>query len=295
MGLFDQIANNLIIGAATGSGTTSGAIEYDINSALNSKINGAMNSAFGGAKRNVFTNLAQSVVSRMINNTFPSNLSNSKQFNAIDQNKQLGRQLLNYGNSNTIPESFGDGVGATASFGDWDNPVFGGVSHSRAVEMWNEHRTTKLVKKNLFLIELSSQLTGDESHIIHMFATAVEYPTINVTSEKAKIGTANADLIQSSEATTLSITTYDTQDGVLKTWFKNHALASAPTDGTAGVPSDYGIRIKIVHGVIDDGQQGYEDKGWFRAETFNNSLSRAEDSLEEITMQFSQLDTFFGW
>ena len=73
---------------------------------------------------------------------------------------------------------------------------------------------------------------------------------------------------------------------------QKHQLANTPLDGTAGVPSQYAIKIKIVHGVIDEGQHGYEDKGYFRAQSMTHSLSRHEHEIHEVSMQFTQLDTF---
>jgi hypothetical protein len=279
MGLFDTIAQKVLSAGLMGRNVPE-AITSELNSAAKSAVSSKINEVFGST--NVLGSLAQTVLNQVANDYLP----NANQSNLFGNNMptDLGSSL-----------AMAAGQALTSGGGGGDNPVFSGVSYERAVQIFREHADMKLVKKNLFLLEVSSPLTGGESHTLHMLATAIDYPTMTVTSEKARIGTANADLVSSNDAIDITITTYDNKAGELKEWFKKHQLANTPLDGTAGVPSQYAIKLKIVHGVIDEGQHGYEDKGYFRAQSMTHSLSRHEHEIHEISMQFTQLDTFYGW
>lgn len=332
MSLFESVAKRVISAGLMGR-NIQGSIQSELKSAARTMANKQLNNMFGSG--NILGSLSRTVLNHVVNDyrsitsigdkitrdlgssiareinrngfsSIQSNLglgsnvgSNSSQNRDLGShflsNKGMGSSVLSLPSSEALTSGGIGGGGSSSLSGGGDNPVLSGVSLERAVQIFREHADMKLVKKNLFLLEISSQLTGGESHTLHMLATAIDYPTMTVTSEKARIGTANADLVSSNDAIDITITTYDNKAGELKEWFKKHQLANTPLDGTAGVPSQYAIKIKIVHGVIDEGQHGYEDKGYFRAQSMTHSLSRHEHEIHEVSMQFTQLDTFYGW
>ena len=298
MSLYDKITSQL---AASLSGDTPMSDLAKSLGNTGSSASKAIAGAIGGNTGKALGGIGGSAVSRMVNKHIPPDAMNALNTygGAIDKAASgdfddLGASLIRGGALNKFADSLSGSV-AMGKLNAFDNPVFSGVTLNRAIDLFNQHRFTKLAKKNLFLIEVSSKLTAHESAVLHLLATSVDYPSVQTNSTSEKLGTAYVDLIDSSEAIDLSVTAYDDMRGTLKAWFKNHAAESAPTDGTAGLPSNYAIRIRVVHGVIDDGQAGYEDKGWFRAQAMTNSLSRHEHDLHEVSMTFKQIDTFFGW
>ncbi len=298
MSLYESVASKSL-GSSGGGGLFSG-ISSGI-SGLGGKAGGMVSGAIGGATGSALGGIAKSAVNSVVNKAIPAGVMNGLKTygGAVDAAMngnfdKLGATLIQNGALDGLLGSLGLNS-AMGKLNASNNPVFGGVTLDRAIEIYKEHQAVKFEKKNLFLLEVTSPLTMTESRQFNLFALGVDYPTVQITGEKVRLGTANADLIQSSDAIDLSITTYDDKAGTLKNWFKDHASKSAPSDGTATTPSEYALKIKIIHGVIDDGQIGYEDKGWFRAETFSNSLTRQDHGLHEITMNFSQIDTFHGW
>jgi hypothetical protein len=181
------------------------------------------------------------------------------------------------------------GIAKQAAFWGGDTPMFANVSPAQAKAIFKESVNTTFAQKNWFVLEVSSPLYGDISQRFNLFASDVEYSPTTVTAEKRKLGGTTVDSVQSSEPVELTITTLDNDAGFLKNWFNAHAHEAVHTDGTIGYPADYAVSIKVVHGYpFGD----YEDIGLFRPQSMAISLSRKEDAMQELTMTFSQLDTF---
>ncbi|MEI6746823.1 MAG: hypothetical protein WCL34_12745 [Methylococcaceae bacterium] len=198
-----------------------------------------------------------------------------------------GRHLLNTG---VLGDLGGfSGMAKQAAFWASETPMFANVSPSEAKAIYKKSQAVELAQKNWFVLEVSSPLGGDISERFNLLASDVEYSPQTLTAEKRKIGGVTVDSVQSSEPTDLSITTMDNADGDLKSWFNNHVWAAVSTDGTIGYPADYAIKIKIVHGYPFG---KYQDIGLFRPTNMTVSLSRKEAGIQELTMTFSQLDTF---
>jgi hypothetical protein len=175
-----------------------------------------------------------------------------------------------------------------------DTPLFGGISANEAKKIMMESLNTKYAKKNLFMVEVSSKLEGDASSKFNLFCLDLDYTPFIVTGEKRKLGSATSDSVQSSEAVEFRMTTLDDERGGIRRWFAAHHAMTVHQDGTVGVPADYAIKIKVLHGIVEKNGKGwaYFDVGNFRPATLEVALSRREDALQEIQMTFSQLDTF---
>jgi hypothetical protein len=173
------------------------------------------------------------------------------------------------------------------------SPLWGGISVMEAKRLYQETQYAGHVKKNLFLLKVSSPLAGDVSKVFNIFATDVEYSPFIISGEKTKIGGAVLDRAEGCEPAELTITTFDDQYGTLKNWFSEHHAAIAHRDGTLGLPANYAVRIEIWHGIVMEGNKNaWADIGQFRPANLNISLTRREDALEELQVTFSQMDTF---
>lgn len=208
--------------------------------------------------------------------------------------EKAGLRVLNSGLLRKLLPGM-DGVVSQALYWGTPTPLMGGISPNEAKKIYDAARSQKRAKKNLFLIEVESLLDGaSTSERFNMFVIGLDYSPYSMAGDRRRIGGASVDSLQGSEHTELSFTTYDDEAGSLKKWFGMHHNAASRRDGTMGVPASYAIKFKIVHAFItrDSSDGGYEDIGNFRANNLEVGLSRSEDALEELSMSFTQLDTF---
>ena len=188
------------------------------------------------------------------------------------------------------------GIASQVMYWGRPTPLFGGITPTEARQIYQTMRSSRLSKKNLFLIEVSSSLLGDwVSQWFNLFATELDYTPLTISGDKRKVGGAVLDSVQSSEPTELRVTTMDDQFGTIKRWYEQHHAATVSQDGTVGTPSQFAIQFKIVHSFItrqSTPAEAYESIGWFRPSSLEISLSRRDDAMQEIQMTFSQIDTF---
>jgi len=186
------------------------------------------------------------------------------------------------------------GLGGALSqerFWNTKTPLFGGITPKRAKEIYDAAQAEPRAKKNLFLLQVTSELRGYEAKF-NLFATEVDYAPYTVTGEKRHVGLASVDAVTAHEPVELRITTLDDVDGTLKRWFAAHSRLVGDRDGTVGVPADYAVRFHILHSRIVRDTDSYIDAGLFRPASIELSLSRREDAMQELQMTFTQLDSF---
>lgn len=186
-------------------------------------------------------------------------------------------------------------LAAQAAFMGMATPLFGGISPQEAQTIIDELQSQPMSKKNLFLIEAASSPLGDMADRFNLFATELEYSPWTLSGEKRRVSGATIDVVTGAEPVELRVTTLDDEMGTLRRWFAHHLAAVVRQDGTFGVPMEYAIKIKIVHGFITPASNrgGYEDIGLFRPVNLDVNLSRRESAPLEIQMTFTQLDSFF--
>ena len=242
----------------------------DVQSGLQSGFGKSLTSAVSGKLPQVgkILNQAPAILNDLENGNFTS----------------LGQRLLSGGGFNS-----GDNFFNTRS------SAFAGLSPAEAFQVYKKQRGIRWCFKNLWFIEVSSELKG-ENELINMLCSSLDYSPFTVTGEKKQIGSAHVDLVNSSDPVELTMTCYDNKTGDFKRWCEDHAVACASSDGTVGVPANYAIRIKITHAFVNrtTNQGSYESVGLFRFGNITHNLTRAEQSLSEITASFVQLDTFMS-
>lgn len=204
-------------------------------------------------------------------------------------------KLLPGGFMGSILSSALGGLLSQSRFWGSPTPLFGGISPSEAKRIYSEVQGTKFAKKNLWILEVSSPISGLETRF-NLFATEVEYSPFQIEGDKRNVGGSVVDAVRGQGAVELRITTLDDKKGTLKRWFAAHHAAISRKDGTIGLPAEYAVRVKVVHAFITRGSAigAYEDIGLYRPVSVEMNLSRREDGLEELQMSFSQLDTFMG-
>jgi len=181
--------------------------------------------------------------------------------------------------------------GDSSLYLDTATPLYGGISPKEAKSIQQEAIRTGRAKKNLFLVRVSSPLMGDFSDEFNLFCTDIEHGPVTLTGDKLKVGATVIDSATGTEVDEIRMTTMDDKKGTIRKWFSAHSDAVASADGTVGVPADYAITITVTHSFVGD-LGGFRTKGLFRPVSYEVSLSRREDALEEVQMTFTQLDTF---
>ncbi|MCK9394246.1 MAG: hypothetical protein M0Q44_01480 [Methylobacter sp.] len=300
MSIYDDAAN------ALSKKNIANALRDGVSSSLSGISGGVTDalggSAFGKAVSNIGTSMASNAAAGLANKYIPASMQRmaTTGFGALGDVMSgnldnAGVRLLDSGMlSEFLPGMAG--IGAQARFFGTPTPLFGGISPAEAKQIYQEMRSINFCRKNLFLIEVSSRLLGDISSRFNMFVVDLDYSPMTITGEKRKIGAAHIDLVNSSDPVELKITTMDDTDGFVKEWFRVHHAATASSDGTVGLPIEYAIKIKVVHGFITQGSNygGYQDLGLFRVADLSVSHSRREDALQEVSLSFVQMDTFMA-
>jgi hypothetical protein len=259
---------------------------------------GTFGAALGAMAANRVSTAASSVINRTIGSNGLADINKGLGvFNAVNSGNfnEAGLQILGSGLLDGILPG-GQSFASQARYLYSPNELFGDITPLKAKDITLEFLATKFAKNNLFLIRVKSNLYGDVSKSFNLFCTEASYSAQSLSGEKHKVGSATVDSVSSSEPTELRLTTLDTKDGFIKQWFNDHCVKATNPDGTVGVPADYAITISVIHSaVVDDTAPfGYADEGLFRPATIETSLSRRENSLEEITMTFTQLDSYRG-
>lgn len=294
MSLYNNIAAGLRERAAINDGAQS------VFESIGSTISGAFgDGAFGRALGAIGANYAENAVVDATNSISPEiagyiGLGAGGIGDILNGDLDgLGVRLLDSGLVNKFIPGI-QGIIAQARYWHTPTPLFGGISPYEAKNICRSMQDIDFGKKNLFLVEVSSALYGGISKRFNMFITELDYSPQTITGEKRKVGAATIDSVNASEPVELRMTTMDDKSGFIKGWFKDHAFMAASNNGTVGVPGKYAIKIKILHGYITRASNhgGYEDIGFFRPGNIDVSLSRRDDALEEVSMTFSQLDTF---
>lgn len=183
------------------------------------------------------------------------------------------------------------GAISAATYMSTATPLYGGITPREAKSIQQDVIRSGRAKKNLFLVRVSSALMGDFSDDFNLFCTDIEHGPITITGDKQKVGTTVIDGVSGTEVDEIRMTTLDDKKGTIRKWFEAHSAAVTNADGTVGVPADYAIKITVIHSYVSD-LGGFRTKGLFRPVSYEVSLSRRDDALEEVQMTFTQLDTF---
>jgi hypothetical protein len=302
MSLYNNVSETVNSGSGFGGNFLQGAIKGAIGGAVGAGVNalggGKLATAVGRGVQSLATTAATNAVNRFVPARFQKAINlGANTFNDLASGDWESAALKVWDSGiigDLIPGSAG-GLFKQAAFWGKATPLYGGISPAEAKEFYDSMRAETLGRKNLFLIEITSQLNGGANNIserFNLFTTEVEYQPYILSGEAQKVGGANVDLVSGNEPVNLSITTYDDDVGTIKRWFADHQGMASCRDGTINEPGKYAIRIRIVHNFCKEHSGAYEDIGLFRPVDLSVSFSRREDDFSEIQMQFAQLDTF---
>lgn len=203
-----------------------------------------------------------------------------------------------------------DNLAATAGFMAEPNRAMGGVTPVEAKRIMKGSLETNFARKNLFLVRISKMPEGIEwlnadapgarLQMFNLFVTDVSYSGFSIAADQQRVGSISMDQPNGRDPIELRITTMDNEAGDIKFRFNMLANRVANTDGTMGVPSEYLVKIKILHSFIHEESEkhwlkdlGWSQFGWFRPVSIEHDLSRKDDALEEMTLVFHQFDPYY--
>lgn len=197
-------------------------------------------------------------------------------------------------------KDFATGILGGDDIGDIEQPLLGGVTLNAARDIYGQMRDAQLARKNLFFVRVVDHnpppidyLTGiSATSLFNLFAVDVTYAPSSLTGEKIQLGSAAMDRLTGREAVDLSITTMDDSRGSLKRWFDAKVEQAAPADGTFGLPSEYWLDIECYHATPTAREDAYKINLRMRAQNIQHDLSRRDQAMSELVMNFTQVDTF---
>lgn len=277
-----------------GDGKSSGLLS-EINSGIGNALGGGVTKVLGGgaaAKRlgDRIGSESAYLAERAINELLPQSARN-----AIDSAFMVGSSILRGDYDSSIeqqqPLEYKNRFDHER-FWNTKNPLYGGITPLAAKQLVAESLSVKRSKKNIYLIKVSSGLMGDFSHEFNLFCIDVDHSPMTISGDSQRIGGAFINVPASCEPDEIRITALDDERGTIKRWFEQHASAVVSRDGTVGLPSAYAITFNVIHSFNADGGAAFNTKAMYRAASYELSLSRRDSALEEISMTFTQLDTF---
>ena len=186
---------------------------------------------------------------------------------------------------------------------DVPSEIVGGISLKDAKQIFDRTSQISYARKNLFFVSIVDVMMGDQNPLetsmmayLNLFATEVSYAPITIQGDPISIGSAVFDSLKAAERIEFRVTTLDDSQGTIKRWFESKSANVAHADGTFGRPSDYLLKLNIIHAVIGDDVSGadaaFNREYIVRPGSIELDLSRREDGLEELQMSFVQHDTF---
>lgn len=240
---------------------------------------------------------AQSVVGSAINKTMNSSLASP----LFDQAAKIGitPDLASFVANEFAGQYISDKVSEAESLikkqiSTWISKIGGGFKGIPEKAQYREFIALSRARKNNFIVQVESNLTGDFSKKMNLFVTDIDLNPMNISGEKRRVGGGFIDAPTGAEATEIRITTMDDKAGTIKKWFEQQCAAVVAADGTFGVPASYGITIKVLHAVVNgqNSKDAFTNKGLYRAASYEVQLSRREQAMQEVTLTFTQLDSF---
>lgn len=298
MSLYNNVAQSLAskgLMASLNSGVSS-AIGQATSAAANALGGGALAKVATSALGNAANAAAKSAISKAIPPQLRAKLdAGSAVFGNIMAGDYAGAAMSAL-SGGLLDGLLGGTSGAAKqyAFRNTRTPAFAGLTAAQAERIADEVINARHARRNWFVVEVTSNLDGDHSDTFNLFTVDVDYDPFNLAGDKTRIGGAVMDTVNGHEPVEMRFTTYDDDSGTLKRFWATHHAAASAQDGTVGLPAQYGLRIKIVHGVVAGAETSfaYQDLGWFRTGTLSSNLSRRDPGLQELQMTFSQLDTF---
>ncbi|MCA0214684.1 MAG: hypothetical protein LCH79_16090 [Proteobacteria bacterium] len=179
-------------------------------------------------------------------------------------------------------------------------PLLGGMTLAQARDTYQQLASAQLARKNLFFIQIVDYNPPPVEYapgsyftsLFNLFALDVSYSASTLVGEKIPLGAAMLDRLTGKEAIELNITTMDDSRGSLKRWFAAKVEQAAHGDGTFGLPSESWIDVEIYHATPMAREDAYKQHVRMRPQSIQHEASRREQSLGELAMTFTEVDTF---
>lgn len=143
-----------------------------------------------------------------------------------------------------------------------------------------------------FINQAMGNVTGAAK--FNLYATEVQYTPITINGEPVQIGSSVIDNLQSTDHVEITVTCRDDKTGTIKRFIDSKASQTAHSDGTFGIPTDYAVNVRIIHGFIDEdiaNDRGFENSYLCRVSGMDLGGNRSDNGLNEIQIKFTQIDT----
>lgn len=122
---------------------------------------------------------------------------------------------------------------------------------------------------------------------------SANYPVGSISGSTINVGGLQVATVEGRDNAEISIDSYDYANGDIKRWFEGKVNEVVKPNGLMGLPANYAIMIRIIHGIRQD-KQNYSRLFMCRPASMNASLSTEGTDLERLSMTFAQLDPFMS-
>jgi len=208
------------------------------------------------------------------------------------------------------------------------NPLLGGYSRKETKKLAQIAFKTAYAKNNLFLVrlfdknypmrtpkgEINNYLAGVPEEVRvswDLLAMGVSFNPISITGDAVKLGLLQGDSIQQSERVEIRMTFLDNTKGTIKRYLSEKKKQMVNRDGTGNSPSSYVLELLIIHldQTVGVTKIGNKSIGVFdldnltrdsyikhcyqvRVSSLDIDLNKREDSLQELQVTFTEVDSF---
>lgn len=206
------------------------------------------------------------------------------------------------------------------------NPLLGGYSRKETQKQAQLAFKTAYAKNNLFVVRLFDKnypytktitlnseagLPDSARHLWDLLAIGVSFNPIAITGDAVKLGMLQGDSLQQSERVEVRMTLLDTAQGEIKRYLSAKKKQMISRDGTANPPKDYVLEMLIIHldqtigrtkiggkyiGIYDELElleKSYTKHRYqVRVSSLDIDLNKREDSLQELQVTFTEVDSF---
>jgi hypothetical protein len=248
------------------------------------KLGAGFGSSFGGRLGAAAVSAATHAVSRRVAGVIQPMANKVDSWINKQYNKMMGKVGLNI---------FSEDV----DYADGALNVAGGMAFK---DMWEIVQATDaytLSRKNFYVLEISdrsyqSPTAKDGKYsLFHLLTTNLSFSSVTIGGEAVQLGSVEIDHLQSSARTEMTLSCYDDAMGTIKNWAKGRANATAPSDGTFGIPFLYLFDVKVIFGTNVENSDYYNETFTMRLSDLSHELDRSSQALEVVSLKFTQWDT----
>lgn len=193
------------------------------------------------------------------------------------------------------------GLGLFREMGISDNRLrnAGGLSLKDIHQIWLETDVDNLSRQNFYVVEVNDRsgvppverATGAKHSRFNLLCTELDFSSFESSPEAVDVGSVQLNKPTPSQRTEINLTLYDDRGGLIKSWAEMKSLAYAQSNGLYMPPVNYIFDVRVIFGTNIADDDFYKQVYTVQLSSMQHSLSRENQDLERVRLQFTQFDT----